>query len=106
VTDWILNLQKGDVIESTTGVLRIVRNVHRWTTRRGNVHVTVTLAIRKPSWTGRPYTVINGHDLRWQGYKPTGAKWPLDSEFDRSLEASFGTVPFCGMSARDVLGVA
>jgi hypothetical protein len=41
-----------------------------------------------------------------RGFKPTGAKWPLDSEFDRRLEDQFGRNPRGDMSAWDVLGVA
>jgi signal peptidase I len=104
--DWISRIEKGDVIEDRNGTLRVVRAVSRFTTRRRNLYTSVTLAIRRPSWTTRPYTVINSNDLRQRGFKPTGAKWPLDSEFDRRLEDQFGRNPRGDMSAWDVLGVA
>jgi hypothetical protein len=103
---WIDSIEKGDVIEQANGVLRIVRSVHRWKTRRGGTYTSLTLAIRKPSWTGRPYTVINCHDLRSRGFKPTLAKWPLDSEFDRQLESEFGRMPRGVLTAWDVMGAA
>jgi hypothetical protein len=104
---WVESIRKGDIIEGDGGLLRVVRDVKHWRTRRGKVHTTVTLAIRRPSWTRRPYTVINCHDLKYRGYRPTGKTWPLDSEFDKELESTFRREPPCGRpNAWDVLGVA
>lgn len=105
-SDWISRIEKGDIIRSRDGVLRVVRHVSHWVnSHSGQRRTNVFLAIRKPSWTRRPYTVYGDNDLRQMGYRPTGKKWPLDSEFDRNLERSFGSTP-CTASVYDYLGVA
>jgi len=103
--DWTASIEKGDIIESGRGVLRVVRDVSHHRTAWG-VRSYVRLAIRRQSWTNRPYTVVNSNDLRQLGYRPTGMKWPLDSDFDRAIEATFLEVPLYTMTARDVMGVA
>lgn len=103
---WTDHIEKGDIIEGPTGLLRVVRQVNRWVTKTGRTYTTVTLAIRTPSWTARPYTVVNEHDLRWRGYRPTGKKFPLESDFDRRLESHFGRTERGPLSAWDVLGMA
>jgi hypothetical protein len=102
-SDWIKNIKKGDVLESGAGLLRIVRDVSH------HKRTSVTFAIRRPSWTTRPYTVMGESDLRTLGYRPVECKpFPLRTDFDKALEQSFHapTAESCLLRARDVMGVA
>lgn len=84
---WIKRIRKGDVLKTPNGVLRVVRDV----THSGPAitKTNVTFAIRHCSWTGRPYTVLNGNDLRYFGYTPTKARVSLRKKIDRAIEHNF-----------------
>ena len=75
VWGWIKKLQKGDVIRSRSGALRVVRAVDHF--GPGICRTVVHLAIKRCSWTHRAYTVYNGNDLRQMGYRMV--IWPVSS---------------------------
>jgi len=87
--DWRDTLKVGDVLISPTGSWRVVRAVSYWSednwcaTRRGLLQ-SVTLSIKRCSWTGRAFTLKIRSDLaRWQ--KLEGARAKLSTEADRKL---------------------
>jgi hypothetical protein len=102
---WIKTLKVGDVVRAPSGVLRIVRSVSHHRPSIGGTYVT--FLIRRPSWTNRCYTVMNGSNMAIVGYRPTGAKAKLNHEFDRTVEQCFSAVPSynCPLHARDVKGL-
>ncbi len=87
VWGWIKKLQKGDVIRSRSGALRVVRAVDHF--GPGICRTVVHLAIKRCSWTHRAYTVYNGNDLRQMGYRMVKANFELSSEIDRLMEREF-----------------
>jgi len=97
--EWARTIERGDVVRSPSGLLRVVRGVHRTGTRRrqrGTVYsrgVYITFVIRHCSWTHRPYTHLNVGEMVQIGYRPTEAKYTfgpvdaiLDSEVSRADE--------------------
>lgn len=101
--DWFAFLQPGDVLEFR-GSYRIVRHVTRW---HGRLH-SVTFAIKRPSWTGRCYTVCDRNDLKTSGARYVGARVKLDTEMDRKIHQSITGrefPPHYTLRARDVVGV-
>ena len=84
---WITKLQKGDVIRSKTGLLRIVRSVTHYGFSINKTYVI--LSIKRCSWTGRAYTVYTGNDLKQMGYRPVKARFALQSRVDRLMEEEF-----------------
>jgi hypothetical protein len=102
---WIKRIQKGDVLKSGSGVFRVVRYVAHHGPSLGKTSVYFT--IRHPSWTGRPYTAVNGSDLRTFGYSPTHVRLKLNKEFDKKLEEDFqapNTIQW-NFRAADVRGI-
>lgn len=89
VRDWRDDIKVGDVIKEGNGVLRVVRRASYHSENDGFLW-GITLAIRSCSWTGRCYTVLTRSDLASRGFSPTGATWPLDSDFDRMIDAAIG----------------
>ena len=63
---WFDDVQVGDVIAKPHGPWRVVREVSR--NRNGSLY-SVTLAIRRCSWTHRCYTILNFTDLRTFKYR-------------------------------------
>ena len=103
---WIKQIRKGDVVESKTKSLRIVRAVQHSGPSLGKT--SVTFAIQHCSWTGRCYTVYTGSDLRTMGYRPVRARFRLRTDFDVAIEREFGRPPGQKrtLGCCDVLGVA
>jgi hypothetical protein len=83
---WILNIRKGDVLQSRSGDLRVVRNVKQSHTVS---KVYVTFAIRHCSWTHRAYTIYTGCDLRTMKFRPTGHYIDLRKKIDKQMEHDF-----------------
>jgi hypothetical protein len=77
---WIHKLQKGDIVKSGTGRMRVVRNVTH------GKRTVVSFAIAHCSWTGRAYTVLTESDLRTLGYRPTGIRYGLRTQLDKKRE--------------------
>lgn len=101
---WIRNLKAGDVVESPSGNLRIVRKVSD-PSRNPQGRVSVYFCINHCSWTHRPYTVLCDNDLITLGYRPIGVRVELDTDFDPSLSAEFSrSEPPC-MDCCDVRGI-
>ena len=83
---WMLTLKVGHVIAKPHGPYRIVRDVSRY----GNGDLrSVTLAIRRCSWTHRCYTILNYTDLRIFGYRRVRVKpRTLHGTMDRKIIAA------------------
>lgn len=108
VEQWALEIAPGDVVEAPSGLLRVVREVHRYR-RSAPRQVWAFFSIQRCSWTKRPYTTYTVGEL-WQiGYRPLGIKSNLDSEFDRKLlEDMTGNRPKasdCTFRCCDVIGI-
>lgn len=89
--DWRETIQIGDILITPSGQWRVVREVSYWSdddwckSRRGLVD-HITLAIRKCSWTGRPYRTLSRTCIGgWS--KLEGARAKLDTEADERLHA-------------------
>lgn len=78
----MLSIQVGDVVISRTGTARVVRKVSRFPD--GELRA-LTFAIKRCSWTKRPYTVQNYTDLMNNGYRPVDLSITLDKREDRRL---------------------
>lgn len=68
---WPFRVEVGDVIRSGSGDERVVRAVSHGVS---GLTTHVSLAIRRCSWTRRPFTVLNYCDLHRRGFLPTGEK--------------------------------
>lgn len=93
---WIGRIQKGDVLRSRSGMLRVVREVsHHEVRYSGPPHIrtSVVFAIKHCSWTRRPYTVYTGNDLVQMGYRPTSARVSLRKKIDRAIARVYGATP-------------
>lgn len=103
---WILKIRKGDVLESGTGKLRVVRAVSKHK-RVSIANTYITFAIARCSWTHRPYTVYTGNDLRQMRYKPIGIRHRLRAAVDRDIEKSMKaeSSSLCPVHCCDVVGL-
>ena len=101
-------IKVGSILKSRSGDLRVVRDVkHRVTTKgpwKGCRKVTVYLAIRRCSWTGRCYTVMNEGDLAYLGFSYTGARLKLGSDIDEKIAESIESGEYI-VGCCDVRGV-
>lgn len=97
--EWAHIINKGDVVRTNTGDIRVCRSVHRGSPKTGKGSSTSTyarrvfchFAIRHCSWTGRPYTLYNVAEMVQMGWTPTEAKPRLlRADIDRMLEGDFG----------------
>lgn len=86
MSDWISRIRKGDILCFPGRVLRVVRDVNHKHFPDGHVRSSVTLSIRRCSWTHRPYTVYFTNDLRSLGVRPTRAKVSLRKKIDKAIE--------------------
>lgn len=112
---WIARIQKGDVLRSRTGLLRVVREVsHAEVCYSGPPHIrtSVVFAIKHCSWTRRPYTVYTGNDLARMGYRPTRARVSLRKRIDLAIMRVYAAKPKWGakkpyeITCCDVEGIA
>lgn len=103
--EWIKTINRGDVLESKSGKLRIVRRVSHGGPSLPKTHVWLT--IQKCSWTHRPYTMYNGNDLRQMGFNPTGVRVKLRGRFDREMDRQFDAQDSrdCTISCCEVTGI-
>lgn len=80
---WMRGLKVGDVIRKGDGPFRVVRELMR---RRDGRLYSVSLTIRRCSWTHRCYTILNATDLRQQGYRQVRVRRrPLRKRIDRAI---------------------
>lgn len=84
IADWMLKIRVGDVLESGSGDLRIVRSVTTHKTPYG-YRVSVTFVIHRCSWTNRCYTVLTSGDMKNRDYRPTGIRMSLRSKLDKEI---------------------
>jgi len=106
---WIKRIRKGDVLESRSGRLRIVRSVSHSVIPGYDIRTTVIFTIMRCSWTTRCYTVYTGNDLVQMGYRPVKARVRLVKPFDKKIEAEFnrkGNASECVLRCCDVEGIA
>lgn len=83
---WMLTLRVGHVIARPNGVYRIVREVHRY--KNGDLR-SVSLVIRRCSWTHRCYTILNANDMKQLSYRriPVKAR-RLTKRLDKQIVAA------------------
>ncbi len=83
---WMLRLKVGHVIARPNGSSRVVREVSRY--RNGDLR-SVTLAIKRCSWTHRCYTILNANDMKQLGYRRVPVKARrLNKRIDRKILAA------------------
>lgn len=100
----IESLQVGSVVVHD-GQMRVVRAVHRYRLSRGHcLHTSVTFAIKRRSWTNRPYTVYGWQELTKRNWVATDRVMPLDSSDDRELARNIADSNYRTMWAADVRG--
>jgi hypothetical protein len=101
---WFDDVKVGDVIAKPHGQWRVVREVSR---RPNGTLYCVYLAIRRCSWTGRCYTILNFTDLRTFKYRRiSGAAIRLksrgiDAKIRRALHEPAGVK---SLTCCDVIG--
>ena len=103
---WMADVRVGDVIAKGNGPWRIVREVTRY--NNGELR-SVTVAIRRCSWTRRCFTILGYTDLRILKYRRVARNakldGPLDLIFDEALRESCSKRPYA-LSCHDVRGIA
>jgi hypothetical protein len=83
---WMMTVRPGDVLQDKHGSLRVVRRARVWRNKHsGMLHLSLFLAIRRCSWTGRCYTVIGTQDIVNRGFAPAGARVRLNKPIDRAI---------------------
>lgn len=99
VEQWSQEIQEGDVVQTPSGDLRVVRDVHRHPKAFGKGASRATkarrvfcyFAIRHCSWTGAGYTLYSVAEMAQMGWLPTTVEpRKLDSEIDEKLKSDFG----------------
>jgi hypothetical protein len=86
---WVHRIRKGDILRFPGDILRVVRDVSHYRKSNRKPHTNVTLAIRRCSRTGRPYTVYTHRDLLNMGVRPTRARVALRGKLDKAIEHNF-----------------
>lgn len=98
-------LRVGSVVRKGK-MFRVCREVHRWKTKKGKkVHIHVTFAIRRRSWTGRPYTVYGVDELRRLDYVGTPATVSLCGAIDRELYRNIKDCQYRTLTPEDMRGI-
>ncbi len=95
--DWA-TVESGDVVEMPSGTLRIIRDVHRYNppTKASGYRYDPArrtycyFVILHCSWTKAAYTLYSVGEMNQMGWKHTGKKMSVESEFDDRLRADFG----------------
>jgi len=104
--DWMRTVEVGDVLQERQGAMRVVRRVTRYS--NGDL-ATVTLAIRRCSWTRRAYTVLFYTDLRIRGFRKIARlRSPLRRPLDLKIQAAIAQnawEPYCA-TCSDARGIA
>lgn len=102
--EWLDTVKVGDVLMFPSGGYRVVRAVHHHKQPRPDGvnwrFPILSFAIRRCSWTGRPYTVYTACDLQTMGVEHTGANVELESIEDHALADSINdkNSPVWGLS--------
>lgn len=90
-SDWRDEIQAGDILYEggNPDKPRVVRAATYGSS--GRLH-SVTFAILRCSWTGRPYTVVCRPDLKTRGFQPSGLRRSemtlMDKRLNAAIEAS------------------
>ena len=79
---WVDAAKPGDVLLGPSGDMRVIRKV---TAGKHWRHPIFSFAIRRCSWTRRPYTVYTWGELVRTGYTALGASVSLDGRADKKL---------------------
>lgn len=85
--EWMRSLRIGDVLEDANGSQRVVRYVKFY--KDGDLR-SVAFAIKRCSWTGRPYTMLGYSDLKTRGFRPTNVRVRMGSSLDWKIYAEIG----------------
>lgn len=92
------------MLQTKSGLLRVVRRVdHVSSESLARTHVV--FAIAHCSWTPRPYTHVNGNDLKQAGYRRTGVKFPKQSALDKQLRKEIDDPSIRTLDCRVVSGL-
>lgn len=88
VRDWRDDIKVGDVLRVDKR-FRLVRRVSR---AKDGFLGSVTFAIKRCSWTRRPYTVVGRVDLAYRNFQPTNVritaeKTPLSERLLREINS-------------------
>ena len=99
---WMADLRVGDVIARPNGAWRIVRAVSRY--KNGDLS-SVTLAIRRCSWTRRGVTVLGYTDLRRLNYRRVARNAKMTTPLDDRIRQACEFRDHC-VTCHEVRGVA
>lgn len=105
---------KGDILKAPSGLLRVVRDVQRYTGHHDHYRrnparsVWCKFVIQRCSWTTRPYTLYNVGEMNQMKWAHTGKRFSLHSRFDQMLAADFAApnAEQCQFHCCDVEGIA
>mgnify|MGYP001583104671 CR=1 FL=1 len=103
---WVKSIKAGDVLESATGSLRIVRQVTWCREKRGEGRLSASFIIKHCSWTKRCYTTMTDSDLFTLGYRPIRVHIELDTDFDEKILQEIDNHGRPNISCCDVEGIA
>ncbi len=85
---WFATLKVGDVLRDKRGNLRVVRAISRHKHDGDLTHISFT--IKRCSWTGSGFTVLNFTDIIQRGFEPVGVRVrlikPIDELIDREIK--------------------
>lgn len=84
---WMRKVVEGSVLKNRNGTdYRIVRGVSRYS--NGDLR-SISLVIRRCSWTTRPQTTLNYHDILYRGLTLVeGVRVKLDKIWDENIRRS------------------
>lgn len=100
--EWVDKATPGTVLVSPTGDMRVIRRVSSGKHWR---HPIFSFAIRRCSWTRRPYTIYTWGELVRMGYTALDVTVPLDRRFDKLLEKNIVNHNCRTLFCCDVVGV-
>ena len=80
--EWVDSADVGTVLLSPTGDMRVIRSVTRGKRWRNPIF---TFAIRRCSWTRRPYTMYTWGELVRMGYTALDVRIALETPADKKL---------------------
>jgi hypothetical protein len=87
-SDWVWSVKVGDVLKTPSGDLRVVQDVRDSSGGKSYRKLWFEFTIRRCSWTRRPYTLYNGAEIFYMGWRPTNYRVEIDPEFADKFRAS------------------
>lgn len=104
--DWMDKVKIGSILQTRGGQYRIVRSVSHYKRppNKGKLRC-VYFAIKRCSWTHRPYTIMSYNDLYQNGYSITSMTYKFGAKIDAKLAQEIADHELRSMSCCDVKGV-